>query len=75
MASVETKEELITMLEHIQHYCHEKYFCNKCIFAYEDGLIMKCVFCGIINIDCYPPDEWKLEILHKRMLGGENNGN
>ena len=68
---METKEQLLEMLDHIQHYCHEKYTCDRCIFKYEDGIIQKCVFCGILNIDCYTPDEWNLKILREKMLGGK----
>lgn len=69
---METKEQLLEMLGHIQHRCHEQWNCDKCIFKYEDGAIRKCVFCGIISVDCFPPNEWKLDILREKMLGGKN---
>lgn len=73
---VETKEEMLAMLEHIQHYCHEKWNCDRCIFAYYDGdIIKKCVFCGVLTIDCFPPDDWDLKKLREKFIGGVNNGN
>lgn len=67
-----TKEQLVEMLGHIQHYCHEQWNCDKCKFRYEDGCIDKCVFCGILTIDSIPPDEWNLSVLSEKMLGGKN---
>lgn len=63
------------MLNHIQHRCHQSYNCDRCPFRYEEKGIVKCVFCGVLTIDCFPPDSWNLEILRKKMLGGETNGN
>lgn len=74
MAEIETKEAVLTMLNHIQHKCHQHYNCDRCIFRYDDGAIVKCVFCGTLTIDCFPPDSWNLEILRKKWLGGNNNG-
>lgn len=74
MARIVTKEELLDTLNRIQHKCHQSYNCDTCIFKYEDGIIEKCVFCGVLNIDCFPPDSWNLEILRKKMLGGTHNG-
>lgn len=68
---METKEQLLEMLGHIQHKCHESWNCDKCIFRYEDGSIDKCVFCGS-NIGCITPNEWDLDILREKMLGGRN---
>lgn len=68
---METKEQLLEMLGHIQHHCHEKDYCYNCIFKYQDGAIEKCVFCGVINIDCFPPEEWNLDVLREKMLGGK----
>lgn len=59
------------MLGHIQHRCHEQYNCDKCIFAYEEGIINRCVFCGYITTDCYPPDMWNLDVLREKMIGGK----
>lgn len=71
---METKEELLSMLNHIQHKCHQSYNCDRCIFKYEENSIDKCVFCGVLTIDCFPPDSWNLEILREKMLGGKHNG-
>lgn len=68
---METKEQLLEMLDHIQHHCHQQYNCDRCIFKYKDGAIDKFVFCGCITIDCFPPDEWNLVVLREKMLGGK----
>ena len=68
---METKEEMLAMLERIQHFCHERWNCDNCIFKYKDGIIDKCVFCGILNIDCFPPDDWDLAKLREKFEGKE----
>ena len=74
MARIETKEEMLSMLNHIQHRCHQSYNCDRCPFQYVDGSIKKCVFCGVVTTDYYSPSSWNLEILRKKMLGGGQNG-
>lgn len=67
------KEEMLTMLEHIQHYCHERWNCDKCAFGYNYGAIKRCVFCGVLTIDCYPPEKWDLRKL-REMLVNQQKG-
>lgn len=46
---METKEQLLEMLDHIQHHCHQQYNCDRCIFKYKDGAIDKFVFLWLHN--------------------------
>lgn len=64
------EEEMLATLERIQHHCHEKRNCDRCIFAYYDvDIIKRCVFCGALNIDCFPPEEWNLKKLREKLEG------